>query len=100
MGMWLSSFLFNALILNYALIKINVISKEETCNNVHLCTQSPVRHLKEEGSSLWMSPEKQYPDDFEPYETEDMEVESRRARVCVCVDEGRSYVSEAAVCTI
>lgn len=53
-----------------------------------------------------MSPEKQYPDDFEPYETEDMEVESRRVCVCecvcvcVCVDEGRSYVSEAAVCTI
>lgn len=53
---------------------------------INLCTQSPVRPLKEEETSLWMSPEKQYPDDFEPYESEDMEVESRHdnASVCVC----------------
>lgn len=89
-------------------IEISVVSREEKRNNVHPCAQSPVRHLKEEASSLWTSPEKQYPDDFEPYETEDMEVRIKThvfvhvfcVCVCVCADEGRSHVSEAAVCTI
>lgn len=78
MGMWYAPNL------NYASIEISVISREEMRNNVHLCTQSPVRYLKKEGPSLWMSPEKQYPDDFEPYETEDMEVRIK-TRVCVLV---------------
>lgn len=63
--------------------------EEEICVNVffiiNLCSQSPVRPLKEEESSLWVSPEKQYPDDFEPYESEDMEVESRHGSAFVCV---------------
>lgn len=57
---------------------------------------SPVRHLKEEGSSLWMSPEKQYPDDFEPYETEDMESSSPRSPHSPCSPRDSSKLSRQA----
>lgn len=39
--------------------------------------QGSVRIRTEEGPSLQICPEKRYPDDFEPYQSVDMEVEWR-----------------------
>lgn len=62
-----------------------MVTPERRHTFMFICAlQSPVRHPKEEGSSLWTSPEKQYLDDFEPYETEGMEVNSR-CSMCVCL---------------
>lgn len=66
------------------------------------CLQDSVRICTEEGPRLHICPEKRYSEDFEPYESVDMEVESRRVNdrdACLSFFRGRSHVSAAAACS-
>lgn len=56
----------NVINIKYFITKANILN---------LCTQDSVKIRTEEGQSLQISPEKRYSEDFEAYESVDMEVE-------------------------
>lgn len=67
----------NIQIFNCVASKINILPLKCSCLYVPLfsCLQDSVRIRTEEGLSLLICPEKHYSEDFEPYESVNMEVE-------------------------